>query len=44
MPLVAIPSVSGETMNFPSPVIEIETIWKSRELLAVACQLVEAGL
>ncbi len=31
-------------MNFPSPVIEIETLWKSRELLAVACELVKAGL
>jgi hypothetical protein len=30
-------------MNF-SEARDIETIWKSRELLAVACQLVKAGL
>jgi hypothetical protein len=31
-------------MNFPDPAISIQTAWKSRELLSVACQLVEAGL
>ena len=30
-------------MNF-SEARDIETVWKSRELLAVACRLVEAGL
>lgn len=31
-------------MNFPDPAISIQAAWKSRELLAVACELVEAGL
>jgi len=31
-------------MNFPDPAVSIQAAWKSRELLAVACQLVEAGL